>query len=256
MILGLDGKVGVVTGGTRGIGLATVRTLVSEGVRVAYCARTVSEVEKLQAELGSQVRGYTGDVMDSKFIDDMIRETSEVWGDVSLAVANVGGMSGGSLMSSTDEDWQSTFQINAGHCASLARACTPYMERRGGGSIVFVSSISGWKPAPTLQYGAAKAAVSYMATSLGRHLAAQKIRVNAISPGSILELDGVWDKWRVKDPDGFKKFIARELPFGRLGTAQEIADAITFLLSERASWIAGTDIHVDGAQERPSATPW
>ena len=106
------------------------------------------------------------------------------------------------------------------------------------------------------QYGAAKAAEIYLAIELGRELAPERIRVNAVSPGSILFPGGGWDSLRERDPERFERFIERDLPFGRLGTPEEVADVVAFLLSERASWISGTHICVDGAQGRASASAW
>jgi 3-oxoacyl-[acyl-carrier protein] reductase len=121
---------------------------------------------------------------------------------------------------------------------------------------VIVSSIAGWKPAPRPQYGAAKAAEIYLASELGRELAPDRIRVNAVSPGSIF-LPGVgWDRMRADEPERFQAFLDRDLPHGRLGTVDEVADVVTFLLSDRASWVTGTHIHIDGAQGRAGIAAW
>jgi 3-oxoacyl-[acyl-carrier protein] reductase len=130
------------------------------------------------------------------------------------------------------------------------------MKQAGGGAVVIIASISGWKPAPRPQYGAAKAAEIYLAMELGRELASEGIRVNAVSPGSILFPGGGWESLRERDPERFAGFIEQDFPFGRLGTPEEVADVVTFLLSERASWISGTQIRVDGAQGRATDSAW
>jgi len=129
----------------------------------------------------------------------------------------------------------------------------PHMQQRGGGSAVSIASISGWKPAPTAQYGAAKAAEIFLASSLAWDLAPHRIRVNTVSPGSIMFEGGGWDRFRSQQAERFAAFAQREFPWGRLGTAEEVADVVAFVLSQRASWINGANIAVDGAQGRPTA---
>ena len=128
----------------------------------------------------------------------------------------------------------------------------PHFERRGGGSVVTISSISGWKPAPRAQYGAAKAGEIFLAGALALELGPKRIRVNTVSPGSIMFPGGGWAARREREPEAFGAFESRELPWGRLGTPEEIADVVTFVLSERASWVNGANIAVDGAQGRPT----
>ncbi|MBV9143318.1 MAG: SDR family oxidoreductase [Pseudonocardiales bacterium] len=140
--------------------------------------------------------------------------------------------------------------------ARAIRACVPHMQQAGGGSVIIIASISGWKPTPYSQHGCAKAAEIYLAMELGRELAPERIRVNAVSPGCILSPGGDWDSLRERDPERFARFIERDFPFGRLGTPEEVADVVTFLLSERASWISGTHICVDGAQSRLTTSAW
>jgi 3-oxoacyl-[acyl-carrier protein] reductase len=121
---------------------------------------------------------------------------------------------------------------------------------------VLISSISGSKPAPRAQYGVTKAGLIYLSAALARELAPVHIRVNTVSPGSILFPGGGWDSLRLSDPARLQRFIDQDLPAGRLGTAQEVADVVTFLLSPVAHWINGANIPVDGAQGRPSAAGW
>jgi 3-oxoacyl-[acyl-carrier protein] reductase len=127
------------------------------------------------------------------------------------------------------------------------------MQQRGGGSIVSIASISGWKPGPKAQYGATKAGEIFLAGALAWELAPQRIRVNTVSPGSIMFQGGGWERFRAEQSERFAEFERREFPWGRLGTPEEVADVVVFLLSERAAWINGANIAVDGAQGRPSA---
>jgi len=125
--------------------------------------------------------------------------------------------------------------------------------RRRASSALTISSISGWKPAPRAQYGAAKAGEIFLAGALAWELGEQRIRVNTLSPGSIMFPGGGWERFRADNPDDFQRFETKEFPMGRLGSPEEVADVAVFLLSDRASWINGANIPVDGAQGRPSA---
>ncbi len=121
----------------------------------------------------------------------------------------------------------------------------------GGGAMVLIASISGFRPQPKAQYAAAKAAEIHLAVSLGRELGPDGIRVNALSPGSILFEGGSWARRRDADPDALAHFAEKEFPMKRLGTLEEVADVAAFLLSPRASWVNGTNVVVDGAQNQP-----
>jgi 3-oxoacyl-[acyl-carrier protein] reductase len=272
MDLNLGSKLALVTGGSRGIGRAIAQRLVAEGSHVAICGRTPETLERAVAELRAQpaassgaagsatpgqeparVHGVVADVTTPGEVERFVEESAAVLGGVDLLVANVGGSSGGGLLDSTPEDWQRTFDLNLFHAVRAIRAVVPHMTERGGGSAVTISSISGWKPAPKAQYGAAKAGEIFLAGALAWELGPQRIRVNTLSPGSTLFPGGGWERFREQNPEQFAQFEQREFPWGRLGTAQEIADVVVFLLSDCASWVNGANIPVDGAQGRPNA---
>ena len=256
MDLGLRGKVALVTGGTRGLGRATALRLADEGCDVGICGRTAETLERTGAALqGKGVRAHAvaADVAAPGETERFVEACAAALGGVDLLVANVGGSAGEGLLESTAEDWLRTFDLNLFHAVRAIRAAVPSMRERGGGSAVIIASISGWKPGPRAQYGATKAAEIFLAGALAWELAPLRIRVNAVSPGSILFPGGGWERFRASDPERFAAFAGREFPWGRLGTAEEVADVVTFLLSERARWINVANIPVDGAQGRPSA---
>lgn len=256
MDLGLAGKVGLVTGGSRGIGRAIALRLAAEGAHVGICGRTSETLRATVQELkdkGVHAHGLAADVTQPGEVERFVDEAAQALGGVDVVVANVGGSAGRGLLESTPEDWQTTFDLNLFHAVRTIRAAVPHMQQRGGGSAVSIASISGWKPAPTAQYGASKAAEIFLASSLAWDLAAHRIRVNTVSPGSIMFEGGGWDRFRSQQAERFAAFQQREFPWGRLGTPEEVADVVVFVLSERASWINGANIAVDGAQGRPSA---
>jgi 3-oxoacyl-[acyl-carrier protein] reductase len=254
--LGLTGKIGLVTGGSRGIGHAIALRLAAEGVHVGICGRSAETLESTLSELraaGARAHGVVADVTSPGEVERFVDETAAALGGADLLVANVGGSSGKGLLESTPEDWMRTFDLNLFHAVRSIRAAVPHMQARGGGSAVMISSISGWKPGPTAQYGAAKAGEIFLAGALAWELAPLRIRVNAVSPGSIMFSGGGWERFRMRDAERFAEFARREFPWGRLGTPEEVADVVLFVLSERASWINGANLAVDGAQGRPSA---
>jgi 3-oxoacyl-[acyl-carrier protein] reductase len=254
--LGLSGKTGLVTGGSRGIGRAIALRLAAEGAQVGICGRSPDTLESTLFELraaGARAHGVVADVTCPGEAERFVDATAATLGGADLLVANVGGSSGKGLLESTPEDWMRTFDLNLFHAVRSIRAAVPHMQARGGGSAVVISSISGWKPGPTAQYGAAKASEIFLSGALAWELAPLRIRVNTVSPGSIMFAGGGWERSRARDAERFAEFERREFPWGRLGTPEEVADVVAFVLSERASWINGANISVDGAQGRPSA---
>ncbi len=257
MDLKLKDKVALVTGGSRGIGRATALRFAKEGCNVAICARGQERLDSTLAELnalGVKTFGLTADVTIPADIERFVNESADALGGVDILVNNVGGSSGRTFAESTDEDWLKTFDLNLFHAVRATRAALPHFQKSGGGSVVIIASISGWKPAPMgAHYGATKAAEIFLSSALALELAPRNIRVNTISPGSLFFPGGGWERFKAENSEKFAAFEKRELPAGRLGTDFEVADVAVFLSSERANWINGANIPVDGAQGRPSA---
>jgi 3-oxoacyl-[acyl-carrier protein] reductase len=260
MDLELAGRRALITGATRGIGRAIAERLAGEGCALALCARDAGEVARAVDDLGARglaVHGGAVDVTDAPALERFVAEAGDALGGLDLLVANAGGAAGGERLEDTDAaDWRATLDLNVVHAAVAARAALPLMRVAGGGAMVFIASISGVRPQPRAQYAAAKAAEIHLAASLGRELGPDGIRVNALSPGSILFPGGGWERRRASDPEAFERWVADEFPLGRLGSAEEVADVACFLLSARAAWISGTNVVVDGAQNQPGMSGW
>jgi 3-oxoacyl-[acyl-carrier protein] reductase len=133
---------------------------------------------------------------------------------------------------------------------NVSRAAVPLLRARGGGVILMIASIWGREAGGSPSYNVAKAAEMSLAKAMARDLAADGIRVLSVAPGSTLFPGGSWERRVQEDPEGMAAFVARELPWGRFGTVEEVADVVTFLVSERASWVVGTCVAVDGGQSR------
>ena len=257
MDLGLRGRRALITGGSRGIGFAVAEALVAEGAAVGLVARDAAGLAAAAERLGSRgvlVATAVADVTDTPQLRRAVDDIATALGGLDHLVANAGGTVGrGNLTSAGDDDFTATFALNAGHAAELIRAGLTHLRAAGGGSVVIISSITGIRPAPRTAYAAAKAAEIHLAATAAQELAPAGIRVNAVSPGSIMFPGGGWDSFQREHPEDFAEFLASQFPFGRLGRPEEVADVVSFLLSARASWITGANIAVDGGQIYPSA---
>ncbi len=256
MDLGLEGKVAVVTGSSRGLGLASARALVSEGVRVCVCARGPERlgaaVAELRALAGTEeaVVGVEADLSTADGVASVIDHAVDAFGGLDILVNNVGKAGGTGVVDTTDADWQAALDHTLYPAIRASRRAVPHLRRRGGGVIIMIASIWGRESGGRMTYNAVKAAEISLAKALAGQLAQDNIRVNSVAPGSISFPGGSWAQRQAADPEGMAAFIARELPFGRFGRAEEVGDVVTFLASSRASWISGACVTVDGCQSK------
>jgi 3-oxoacyl-[acyl-carrier protein] reductase len=256
MDLGLQDKVALVTGSSRGLGLASARALAAEGCRVCVCARTEATLDAAARELAGvaggreRVLAVAADVSTSDGVAEVVSRTVSAFGGLDVLVNNVGLGRGGGLLEATDDEWREAFDQTLLPAVRTSRLAVPHMERRGGGVILMIASIWGREAGGRMTYNAIKAAEISLAKAMAQQLAPLNIRVNSVSPGSILFEGGSWWKRQQADPEGIADFVRRDIPFGRFGRPEEVGNVVAFLASDRASWITGTSIVVDGGQSR------
>lgn len=242
MDLGLSGKGVIVTGGTRGIGLAIARACLAEGAKVSICGRRQDSLDAALAELGDGATGAICDVGDAEALAAYVESAAGALGGLFALVNNPSGFG-----ASDDEDgWTKSIDVDLMGVVRATWAAAPHLETSGG-SVLNISSISGIGPSGSIPYGAVKAAVIQLTQSHAVRYAPQGIRVNCIAPGSIEFPNGSWEWRRYNDPE--KYFATRDkIPFGRMGTPDEIARFAAFLVSEAANWVTGQTVAVDGGQ--------
>ncbi len=266
MDLGLAGKTALVTGGSRGIGRSIALGLCAEGVRVAIAGRseeTIAEVTRELVEAASHwpperrassepsAHGIVADVATRDGAERAVDEAVRALGHIDVLVNNVGGSLGTSTFDlATADAWTHVLDLNLMSAVWCSQRALPAMLERKSGVIVHIGSICGLEYCTSAPYTAAKAALVGLTKEMGIDLAPKGVRVASVAPGSTMFPGGSWERRLKADPVAIQKKIAQELPFERFGKPEEIADVVVFLCSDRASWVAGTTVTVDGAQSR------
>ena len=249
MDLGLKGKAAVVTGASRGIGRAVAVRLAQEGAGVAICARSEPALRETESELRSRsvpVYAAVCDVGKPEALDRFLDAAYAEMGRLDVLVNNPSAMAFGD----DEAAWQATLNVDLMSAVRATQKVVPWMAAAGGGAIVHISSIAALEATGfPAAYGAAKAALISHANTLAVALAPQRVRVNTVTPGSIEFPGGVWAQARRENPAFYDTFV-RTIPWGRMGTPEEVADVVAFVVSERASWVTGACIVVEGGQHK------
>jgi 3-oxoacyl-[acyl-carrier protein] reductase len=238
----------MVTGGSRGIGLAIAGALAAEGARTAIVARDPASLEAAAASIGALP--VSADLTSPDGCKLAFDAVCRHLGPVEILINNLGGRSGSSWSDTGVAELEQAMAANVYPATRLSRLALPAMRQAGWGRVVIVASIYGRESGGSPAYNLAKAAELSWVTSLGREVAESGVTVNAVAPGSILWPGGSWDRRRESDPSAIEDFVRRELPRGSFGTASEVASVVTFLVSEQASLVTGACWTVDGGQSR------
>lgn len=249
--LSMSGTRVLVAGGSRGIGLAIASAFADVGAHLSICARGAGTLEQVAQQLGSAampVHWQACDLSDPVQIERWVEDAAGALGGIDVVINNASGYGN----SNDDASWQAGFDIDLMAAVRTNRAALPHLRRSAAGVILNISSINALRPTPrAMAYSAAKAALNYYTTSLATELAKERIRVNAIAPGSIEFPDGLWDRRRTEEPALYQK-IHDSIPFGGFGRVEDVAQTALFLASPMARWITGQVLAVDGGQSLPA----
>jgi 3-oxoacyl-[acyl-carrier protein] reductase len=254
--LDLTDKVVWVAGSTLGIGRSIAETFLQEGARVMINGRTKKDLDQAFGELSilwgaERLLAVQGDLTREADIRRCIEAVKQRAGGLDILIANVGSGQGAVGWELGREEWTRLLELNLIASSLLATCAIPLIRARGGGSITFIASLAGVEalPAP-IPYASAKAGLLALSKMLSRLLASEHIRVNTVAPGNIIFPGSVWRRKLDQEPGRVSSYISTEVPMQRMGTPEEVANAVVFLASPRASFITGSCLLVDGGQAR------
>ncbi|MDX2201638.1 MAG: SDR family NAD(P)-dependent oxidoreductase [Hyphomicrobiaceae bacterium] len=247
MQIKLEGKRVLVAGGSKGIGRAIALACADAGASVSICARGATALEATRGEIaarGGVAHAAACDLADREAIAGYVASAAAALGGIDILVNNASGFGA----SDDEAGWAAGLNVDVMATVRASHAALPHLEKAGGGAILNISSISGYAAsARSAPYAAVKAALINYTMSQALMLAPKRIRVNAVAPGSIEFPGGMWAERKTSNP-GLYDAILRSIPWGRLGTPEEVAAVAVFLCSDLARWVTGQTVVVDGGQ--------
>jgi 3-oxoacyl-[acyl-carrier protein] reductase len=256
MDLGLKGRVALVTAASKGMGKACALGFAAEGARVMMCARTESDLrsaaDDVRTKTGAEVQAMVADVTKARDVAQLVARAREAFGGIDVLVANCGGPPRGGLWEASDEQWYGAFEVSLLSVVRLIREVVPAMRERRWGRILTIQSVSVKQPVEGLLLSnAVRPGVAGLAKTLAPQLGRDNITINVVCPGRIMTdrfLGGA--KQAGLPVDQYVARSATEIPLGRVGTPEEFANVAVFLASERASYVTGAVLQVDGGLVR------
>ncbi len=255
MDLTLNGKVAMITGGSRGLGRQCALALGREGCAVAICGRDGDQVKRTADELaglGSKASGSRADVTNPDDAARFLEETTDALGAPDILVNNVGGRRGSTLFDETSmEQFMEGLEVNLISAVRMTKLALPHMQAQGWGRVINIASIYGREHGGSVDYMTGKAGMIAFSKHLALQLAQTGVLVNCVAPGSIDFPGSSWDRFQQNNtPEVVSEFIDRNLPMGRFGWPEPIGETVAFLASDRAGLITGACINVDGGQSK------
>lgn len=250
MDLQLRGKNILITGGSKGIGKAIAEVFVQEGANVSIVARDVTALESANTELGGNVSIFQADLTIAAERENIFEAFLKEKGSLDVLVNNAGGSNGSSATETDMKLFYEAMELNYFSAVHLSKLAAEQMKQGDGGAIINITSIFGRESGGKVTYNNAKSALISFTKSFADEMIPFGIRVNSVAPGSILHETGNWKRRLEADPEGIGQFVKNEIPAGRFGTAEEVANVVAFLASPKASWVVGASMNVDGGQSR------
>jgi len=248
--LGLEGRRGLVTGGSKGLGEAIARELVSEGARVAICSRNEQEVSATAEAVGAEY-SQAADVTDPEQVRDVVARTARALGGIDFLVNNAGGAPPGTFETLSDEDWAADLDVKLFSLIRCSREVLPHLRSAGGGRIINIGAVYSRYPDPSFfATSVNRAAGNSFTKTLALEVAKDNILVNGVNIGFVITPQ--WENIRRRQApestreDFFDRLAAQEVPLGRFGLPDEVSGLVAFLLSDRATYITGASIDVAG----------